>query len=100
MIHLILAEKIASLFLIMLLGWLMVRLKLLKAEDSRVLSMISLYLVMPCVIISAFQVEFTSEVFNGLALAFGAAILLHIVMIVLVELLGVPLHLDAVEKDP
>ena len=98
MIHLILAEKITSLFLIMLLGWLMVRLKLLKAEDSRVLSMISLYLVMPCVIISAFQVEFTSEVFNGLALAFGAAILLHIVMIVLVELLGVPLHLDAVEK--
>lgn len=98
MIGLILAEKIASLFLILFLGWLMVRLKLLKAEDSRVLSMISLYLVMPCVIISAFQVEFTSEVLSGLALSFGAAVLLHIGLIVLVELLGVPLHLDAVEK--
>ena len=98
MIGLILAEKIASLFLILFLGWLMVRLKLLKAADSQVLSMISLYLVMPCVIISAFQVEFTSEVLSGLALSFGAAVLLHIGLIVLVELLGVPLHLDAVEK--
>lgn len=98
MIGLILAEKIASLFLILFLGWLMVRLKLLKVEDSRVLSIISLYLVMPCVIISAFQVEFTSEVLSGLALSFGAAVLLHIGLIVLVELLGVPLHLDAVEK--
>lgn len=98
MIGLILAKKIASLFFIMLLGWLMVRLKLLKTEDSRVLSLISLYLVMPCVIISAFQVEFTKEVLSGLMLSFGAAVLLHIGLIVLVEVLGRPLHLDPVEK--
>ena len=47
---LMLLEQIVQLFLCIVLGWLLVRLHLLKPEDSRVLSKVCLYLVTPCVI--------------------------------------------------
>ena len=69
MISLILAKKILSLFLVMALGIVLVRCGIVRSQDSKVLSMISLYLVMPCVIISSFQVEYQPEILNGLLLA-------------------------------
>ena len=61
-ISILLAEKIAQLFLILLMGYLVVRVGLLKPEDSRVLSVIMVYLVMPCMILNAFQIDNTPEV--------------------------------------
>ena len=98
MISLILAEKIFSLFLMMFMGYAVVHWGLLHAEDSKTLSLISLYLISPCVIISAFQVQYTPDVLHGLLLALAAAVLLHVGIIVVVNLLGHALHLDAVEK--
>ena len=98
MISLILAEKIFSLFLMMFMGYAVVHWGLLHAEDSKTLSLISLYLISPCVIISAFQVQYTPDVLHGLLLALAAAVLLHVGIIVVVNLLGYALHLDAVEK--
>ena len=74
MISLILAEKIFSLFLIMFMGYAVVHWGLLHAEDSKTLSLISLYLISPCVIISAFQVQYTPDVLHGLLLALAAAV--------------------------
>lgn len=68
MISLILAKKILSLFLVMALGIVLVRCGIVRSQDSKVLSMISLYLVMPCVIISSFQVEYQPEILNGLVI--------------------------------
>ena len=98
MISLILAEKIFSLFLMMFMGYAVVHWGLLHVEDSKTLSLISLYLISPCVIISAFQVQYTPDVLHGLLLALAAAVLLHVGIIVVVNLLGHALHLDAVEK--
>ena len=75
MISLILAEKIFSLFLIMFMGYAVVHWGLLHAEDSKTLSLISLYLISPCVIISAFQVQYTPDVLHGLLLALAAALM-------------------------
>lgn len=88
MISLILAKKILSLFLVMALGIVLVRCGIVRSRDSKVLSMISLYLVMPCVIISSFQVEYQPEILNGLLLALAASALLHLVLIVVVGFLG------------
>ena len=66
-ISILLAEKIAQLFLILLMGYLVVRVGLLKPEDSRVLSVIMVYLVMPCMILTAFQFDITPEVRTGIA---------------------------------
>lgn len=98
MISLILAKKIGSLFIVMLLGILLVRCGIVRSQDSKVLSVISLYLVMPCVILSSFQVEYKPEIFKGLLLALAAAVLLHFVLIVLVTALGKLLRMDGVEQ--
>ncbi|MBP3542621.1 MAG: AEC family transporter [Lachnospiraceae bacterium] len=98
MISVILAKKILSLFLVMALGFLLVKKKILKAEDSKVMSVISLHLIIPCVILSAFQVEYTAQIRDGLLLAFAASVLLHIVLIVVTEIFGKICRMDAVEK--
>ncbi|GAA0075887.1 AEC family transporter [Clostridium sp. CTA-5] len=98
MISLLLMKQIAQLFLVMLMGFVLVKTHLLKAEDSKSLSIVALYLVMPCVIINAFQVKYTESIRNGLILAFIAAVLIHIVLLILVKILEKIFHLDAVEK--
>lgn len=98
MIVLLLTKQIAELFLIIFLGFLIIKLKILKPEDSRILSVLVLYLIMPCVIIEAFQVKATDEIRSGLLLAYVAAILVHIIILAVSKLLEKVLKLDPVEK--
>ena len=95
---LILTQKILSLAIIMLMGTMLVRFRVLKSEDSKVLSTLCLYLVMPCMILSAFQVDYTEEVKNGLLLVFFAAAVILAFLIGSGALLRKVLHLDAVEQ--
>lgn len=55
MIALLLMQKIFAMFLMMLVGFVLVRLKTFRPEESLVLSRIVVLLVMPCVAIKAFQ---------------------------------------------
>ncbi|MBV7273987.1 AEC family transporter [Clostridium sp. PL3] len=98
MVSLLLMKQIAELFLIMVMGFVLVKTNLLKAEESKSLSVVVLYLVMPCVIINAFQIKYTESIQKGLILAFTAAVLIHIVLLILVKILEKIFHLDAVEK--
>ena len=52
-ISLLLMQQIAQLFLILIMGYAVVKVGLLKASDSRVLSVVMVYLVTPCVIINS-----------------------------------------------
>lgn len=97
-ISLLLLQQIAQLFLCVLLGWIIVKAGLLKPEDSRVLSVVTLYVVTPCVIIHAFQIECTPAMLQGLGLALGAALLAHGVFFLLERLCRKPLRLNAVEQ--
>ena len=94
----LLLEQIVQLFLCIVLGWLLVQLRLLKPEDSRVLSKVCLYLVTPCVIINAFQIQRTPELLQGLTLSLGAAIGIHVLFFIATALLCRPLHLTPVEQ--
>ena len=67
----------------MILGFVLVKAKLVKSEDSSVLSKLSLYLFMPAVIINAFNVEMTNDIVRGLIVAFFVAVLIHIVLLML-----------------
>ncbi len=93
-----LVHTILSLALMMLLGAVLVRCRVVKAEDSRMLSTLSLYLILPCVILSSFQIDVTDEVKDGLALAFIAAIVIHLGLILINFPLRAALHLDPVEQ--
>ena len=98
MLSLILAEKIASLFLIMAMGFAIARLGVVNPKQIVSVSLISLYIINPCMIITAFQVDLTPEVESGFFLALAAGLILQIVFIVLVGLAGRVLHFNAVEK--
>ena len=98
MISLLLFKQIAQLFLAMFLGWCLVRAKLLKSEDSHVLSVVLLYVVMPCVIINAFQIDYTPEMLQGLTLSLGTDLLIHVIFFLLVFLCRRPLRLNQVEQ--
>ena len=74
MIAIPLAKKIVELFLILFATAALVRCKVLKTEDSRVLSKLSLYFVTPCVIFSSFQKELTPEIGRGLLIAAALAV--------------------------
>ena len=96
-ISLLLMQQIAQLFLILIMGYAVVKVGLLKASDSRVLSVVMVYLVTPCVIINAFQIDDTPEIRKGLLYSMAIAAAIHVVLLVLSALLSRPLKLDAVE---
>ena len=96
-ISILLMEQIAELFLMILMGYIIVKTGLLKGEDSKVISKIVLYLVIPCVIINAFQVDYTSEKVKELLLVFAASVLLQVILLAAVWGVGKVLKLNEVE---
>lgn len=98
MITLLLIEKIASLFLIMAVGFALVRLHLLKTGDSKTLSVLSVYAICPCAFISATQVDLTPDVLQGFLFAVVCAIVLQVGQIILTKVLAKPLHLSPIER--
>ena len=84
--------------LMIFMGYVIVKAGLLKGEDSKVISKIVLYLIIPCVIINAFQVDYTSEKVQGLLLAFAASVMLQVVLLVIVWTAGRLMGLNEVEK--
>ena len=96
-ISLLLMQQITELFLMIFMGYVIVKARLLKGEDSKVISKIVLYLIIPCVIINAFQVDYTSEKVQGLLLAFAASVMLQVLLLIIVWGAG-RMGLNEVEK--
>ena len=67
-ISIILLGKLINFFIMILLGFILVNKNILKSSDSRILSIIVVYLVMPCAIIGSFEIDFTKEKLQGEAL--------------------------------
>ncbi len=83
MISILLVRKIVSLFLIMLAGSGLVRAGIIKTEDSKILSLVSMYLILPAVIVGSFQIANAGEIKEGLLLAFESAAAIHILLLIL-----------------
>lgn len=94
----LLMQKILSMALMVMLGFVATKKKVLKEEDTTPLSAICLYLVCPCMLISAFQMEFSVDKVWNLLLVTAAAIVVHIFYIVLTSIVGKKLNLKPVQK--
>ena len=79
------------------MGYLIVKTGLVRDDDSKVLSKIILYLIVPCVIINAFQVDYTTDTVKGLLIAFAASVLTQVVLLIVISAAGKLLHLNEVE---
>ena len=95
---LLLLKQIVSLFLMMACGFVFVKLKMLKSTDSKALSVLSIRLIVPCVIVKSFQIELTPDVRDGFLLAVIAAVLAHILLLAISLIYKKGLKLDAVER--
>ena len=98
MLSLILFQRIAELFVIIFFGWLIVKVGILKSEDSRCLSMILLYIIAPSVFFIAFQIVRTPEVLSMMAFSAVLALISNVLLILLGDLSAKLLHLDVVEE--
>ena len=85
-ISILLMEQIIQLFLMIFMGYLIVKVGLVKDEDSKVLSKIILYLIIPCVIINAFQVDYTLD-----------TVMIQVLLLIIISIAGKLLHLNEVE---
>ena len=96
-ISLLLMNQIIQLFIMIFMGFIIVKAKLLKAEDSKILSVIVLYLIIPCVIINAFQVDYTPQTVKGLLIALAGSVMTQVILLIVVSILGRIFHLNEVE---
>ena len=93
----LLLQQIIQLFLMILMGYIIVKAGLLKGEDSKVLSKIILYLIIPAVIINAFQVDYNDTIKKGLIVACIASLILQFLLLFLTYILQKIFQLDSVE---
>ena len=96
-ISILLMEQIVELFIMILMGFIIVKAGIVKDEDSKVLSKVVLYLIIPCVIINAFQVDYASKTVKGLLIALTASVILQVVLLVIISIMGRLFHLNEVE---
>ena len=91
-------EEIIKLFVIMFMGYAVVKARLMKSSESKSVSVILVYLVIPCVIIKAFQVDYTPDVQKGLFLAIAAAVAVHILFLLITIPLKKIFQMDVIEQ--
>lgn len=79
----ILLNKITIMFIMIAIGFICAKIKLIDKETNKKLSDILLYLVNPLLIFTSFQMEFNQELFKNQMIAFGLSFLAMSMAIVL-----------------
>jgi len=74
-----LAKNIGGLFIILFVGFIFVKAKILKPGDTKTVSKIVLYMAMPSSIIKSFQVEYTAEKLEDFGVALLGALLCQLI---------------------
>lgn len=93
----LLAKQIFVLFIMIFCGFTLVKLKYLKTSDYNVLTVLSVRLLYPCVIISAFQIDYTDEIRDGFLLAVAAAVIIQVILLILSSLFRKMFSLSPIE---
>ena len=98
MVAKLLLYKILQLFCIMIIGFVITKCKIVKPQDTVILSKISLFLLMPSAILNAFDFERTDDLATELLFAFLAAIVVHLILFLLDALYGKFIGKNPVER--
>lgn len=71
-------QQIVKMFLMMGIGFLCCRIRFLTEKGSQVLSDVALFIVLPCVIFTSFQIEYDGTILYGIIVSFILAAAAHI----------------------
>ena len=80
-------EQLVKMFFIMLLAFICFKIRLVNQEGNRNMSDLLLMVVNPCLILTVFQTEYSPELVRGLLLAFAAAVMTHVIGILVTTFL-------------
>lgn len=94
----LLAENISAMFLVIAIGYVIVKSGLLKTQDSKIISCIVVYICSPCAIIDSFQIDLTQGKIQGLLLALVLSVIVNLLMLMVVKILDRWLHFNSIEK--
>lgn len=97
-LSILLVKQIGTMFIMILFGYLVQKFNVVKTEASKTLSMLSLYLIFPCIIIDSFQIGYSQERMLGLELAIAASIGVHILYIALSYVVKRIIPLSSIEE--
>lgn len=97
MVYLLL-KQILSMMIMIACGFTLVKAGIVKAKESSTLSSITIYLVLPCVVINSFQIEITQAVRRGFLTAVAVAVVYHFLLMILCRIMRRPLRLRAIEE--
>lgn len=76
-----LATQIGALFIMIGVGYVLIKTDICTISESKLLSQIVLYVSAPCAIINSFQIDLTEEKLKGFLLSIGA-LFLYILFII------------------
>ena len=94
---LILLEKLLSMMLMALVGYVLVKMGTLRQEDTRVISVLLAFVLQPCLILHSLQIEMTPERLRGFVFGAVLAACTMAVSILFSALTKKPLRLDGID---
>ncbi len=94
----VLMVKLAALMIMVIVGYAAVKFHVVESRESATISRLIVYILQPCLICRAYQIEITPERVSGFLCALGFGLATYIIWILLLRLLGRPLKLDAVDQ--
>lgn len=79
--------QVMTIFVLLALGFTLYKLKIVTDTGLKQVTDLLLYIVTPCLMINAYQKDFSMELLQGLIISFGFSILIHILGIVIATLI-------------
>lgn len=98
-ISLVLLSKLTSMMIMAIVGYALIKLGLLKQEDRRVLSILLVYVLQPCLIVRSLQIDLTPERMQGFLYGLIFATSTMLLSLLVSELLKKPFALDAIDRS-
>jgi len=97
MISIILMKKILSLFLMMLMGFLLVKSGKLRSQDSKIINILTAYVIFPCIVLSSFNISYDRDILMGMLLSLIVCVIMFAVQQIFVVALRKPLKIQPTE---
>ncbi|MBQ7247987.1 MAG: AEC family transporter [Lachnospiraceae bacterium] len=97
-LSLLLLRQVTVMGIMVVAAMLLVKTRILRPEDGRIVSVVATYIVNPVVLFNAFLIEYDAEKLRTLLILIGIGLALQIAAILVLRILRRPLKLDDIDR--
>ena len=97
-LSLLLLRQVTVMGIMVVAAMLLVKTRILRPEDGRIVSVVATYIVNPVVLFNAFLIEYDAEKLLTLLILIGIGLALQIAAILVLRILRRPLKLDDIDR--